>query len=99
MTLPDGTVALVAIVTVPSVSPADVIAVVAAACVCPTTFGTVAVLAPVDTTRLTAVFGGTELPAAGDWLITLPAATVELVDVVIVPTVKPAATIAELAFA
>jgi hypothetical protein len=42
MTLPEGTVALLAMATVPSVSPAPVIAVVAAACVIPTAFGTVA---------------------------------------------------------
>src|SRR5580704_15286573 len=40
MTLPAATVLLDAVVTVPSTRPAFVIAVVAAACVSPTTFGT-----------------------------------------------------------
>src|SRR4030095_7895971 len=40
ITLPDGTVVLAAFVTVPTRKPALVIAVDAAACVCPTTFGT-----------------------------------------------------------
>jgi hypothetical protein len=40
MTLPEATVALACIVTVPSVRPAPVMAVVAAAWVLPTTFGT-----------------------------------------------------------
>ncbi len=39
MTLPAGTVALLCIVTIPSLSPAAVSADVAAACVRPTTFG------------------------------------------------------------
>jgi hypothetical protein len=39
MTLPVGTVALLCVVTIPSVSPAAVSAVVAPACVNPTTFG------------------------------------------------------------
>src|SRR5262245_12989426 len=40
MTRPEGTVVLVWVVTVPRIRPASVIAVVAAACVRPTTFGT-----------------------------------------------------------
>jgi len=40
MTLPAGTLLLEAVVTVPSTKPAFWIAVVAAACVCPTTLGT-----------------------------------------------------------
>ena len=43
ITLPEATVLLDAVVTVPSTKPAPVIAVVAAACVAPTTFGTAAV--------------------------------------------------------
>jgi hypothetical protein len=43
ITSPEGTVLLEAVVTVPTTSPAPVIAVVAAACVSPTTFGTVTV--------------------------------------------------------
>src|SRR5271167_2766484 len=42
MTLPEGTVALLCMVTVPTVSVAPVSAAVAAACVRPTTFGTAA---------------------------------------------------------
>ncbi len=45
MTLPDGTLALAAVVTVPSVNPAPVIAEVAAAWVSPTTLGTVTIAA------------------------------------------------------
>src|SRR5208282_2803946 len=41
MTLPEGTVALLWLVNIPSVRVAPVSAVVAAACVSPTTFGTV----------------------------------------------------------
>src|SRR5438105_8300188 len=69
MTLPAGTVALGAVVTVPTTRPAPVIAVVAAACVRPTTFGTPT---PVETTRLTAVPTGTFLAATGSWLMTVP---------------------------
>ena len=52
MTLPDGTVALDCNVTAPTVRPAPVIVEVAAACVAPTTLGTVT--PPADTTRLIA---------------------------------------------
>jgi hypothetical protein len=46
MTFPEATVALDCLETVPSVSPAPVIAVVAAAWVSPTTFGTVTIAGP-----------------------------------------------------
>jgi hypothetical protein len=54
MTLPDATVGLLAVVTVPTTSPAPVMAVVAAAWVSPTTLGTATGAAPVETTRLNA---------------------------------------------
>src|SRR5579863_1797287 len=76
MTLPAATVALVAAVTVPSVRPAPVIAVVAAAWVSPTTFGTLIVADPLLTVRLTADPLAALVPAAGIWLMTSPAATV-----------------------
>src|SRR5277367_5901469 len=69
MTLPEGTVGLDWVVTVPTVSPAAVMAVVAAAWVSPTTLGT---SAPAETTRLTADRGGAEVPLVGLWLMTLP---------------------------
>jgi hypothetical protein len=46
MTDPDGTVELAWFVTVPTLSPAEVIAVVAADCVWPTTFGTLTLVVP-----------------------------------------------------
>jgi len=89
-TLPDGTVLLAAVVTVPTTNPAFVSAVVAAACVEPTTFGTVTDAGPLDTTRFTADPALTDVPATGLSLITLPDATVLLAAVVTVPTTKPA---------
>ncbi len=62
MTLSAGTVVLVAVLTVPTVKPAVVMAVRAAACVRPTTFGTAA---PSDTTKFTALAAATFFPAAG----------------------------------
>jgi hypothetical protein len=62
MTFPMPTVALFDVVTVPTVKPAVVMAVCAAACVRPTTFGTAA---PSDTTKFTALAGATFFPAAG----------------------------------
>ena len=64
------------------------IAVPAADCVSPTTFGTVAEQGPVDTTRLTGVFGGCWVPAAGVWEATFPAETCCEQAVVCVPTVR-----------
>ena len=75
------------------------IAVVAAACVSPTTFGTVTGAGPVDTTMLTADAGATLAPASGLWLITLPDGTVALCWVVTVPSVSPAPVIAVVAAA
>jgi hypothetical protein len=65
MTDPAGTVDEDWVVTVPTVSPAPVMAVVAAACVRPTTFGTDTGAGPDDTTRFTADPGATEVPDVG----------------------------------
>src|ERR1039457_3465280 len=69
ITLPDATVLLEAVVSVPTTRPTPVIAVVAAACVCPTTFGTATGAGPVDTTRFTADPRVTSVPATGLSLI------------------------------
>jgi hypothetical protein len=97
MTLPEATVLLEAVVTAPTTKPAALMAVAAAACVKPTTLGTETVGGPVETTMLTEEPGLTEAPAAGDSLMTKPAATVLLEDALIVPTVKPAPVIEAVA--
>src|SRR4029079_18229686 len=97
MTEPAGTVALDAVLTVPSARPAAVMAVVAAPWVRPTTFGTVTCGAPEDTTSETALPRLTCAPLSGDWLMTDPAGTVVLVAVVTVPTTRPAFVIAVVA--
>jgi hypothetical protein len=73
-----------AVVTVPSTKPASVTAVVAAACICPTTFGTATCGGPVEMTRFTTEPTVTFVPAAGFELTTMPAGTVELNAVVTV---------------
>ena len=65
MTAPAGTVVLDAVLTVPTVRPALPRAVVAAAWVRFTTFGTATDGAPDDTTRATALPGATSVPAPG----------------------------------
>src|SRR5208283_5366703 len=90
MTDPAGTVDEVWVVTVPTVSPAPVMAVVAAVCVRPTTFGTDTGAGPDDTTRFTADPVATEVPDVGFWDITDPAGTVAEGWVVTVPTTSPA---------
>ena len=65
-------------VIAPTVRPAPVSDVVAAACVKPTTFGTVTGGRPLDTTMFMAVPTSTVRPVAGSWLITVPAGTVVL---------------------
>src|ERR1043166_7168521 len=99
MTEPLGTVRLVAVVTVPTASVAPVIAVVAAVCVKPTTFGTVVCGNPDDTTSDTLLPVTTLVPAAGDSLMTEPSATVRLEAVVIVPTASPDVVMGGLAAA
>src|SRR5262244_4373962 len=94
MTDPAGTVVLEDVVTVPTVNPAFVIAVDAAACVRPTTFGTATCGGPDETTSATALPTTIWVPAVGFSLITDPAGTVMLDDVVTVPTVNPAFVIA-----
>src|SRR5262249_54818129 len=99
LTDPLGTVVLDAIVIVPTIKLALVIAVVAAACAWPTTFGTVTCGGPLDTTRSIALPLATCVPAAGDSLITAPLGTVVLEAVVIVPTTNPAPVMADVAAA
>src|SRR5438105_15312712 len=97
MTLPEATVLLDCCVTAPLVRPALVMALAAAACVWPTTFGTatgVGAGAPLETTRLTAEPFATLVPAAGLSLITLPEATVVLDCCVTAPLVRPAPVMA-----
>src|SRR5262245_24376969 len=94
MTDPAGTVALDCCVTVPTTRPAFVIAVEAAVCVRPTTFGTATCGRPDETTRFTALPTLTWVPDTGDELITLPAATVVPDCCVTVPTTRPGFVIA-----
>ena len=68
ITMPGVTVELDTVVTVPTTKPAAGMARVAAACVCPTTFGTTG---PVEMTRLTAELRFTLVPAVGFELITI----------------------------
>jgi hypothetical protein len=96
ITLPIATVLLDALLVVPTTRPAAVMAVVAAACVCPTTFGTVT---PEEITKLTGDPTATAVPAAGLWLITLPMATLALDALVVVPTTSPAPVMAVVAAA
>ena len=84
-------------VIAPTVRPAFVIAVVAAACVRPTTFGTATCGGPDETTSATEMLLPVSVPAAGVWLITDPDGTVALDPCVTAPRVSPAATIALLA--
>src|SRR5579872_4271173 len=72
ITSPGGTVVLAALMTLPRMRPAPVSALPAAACVSPTTSGTVTIGGPVEITRFTAVAAGTSTPAPGLWLITSP---------------------------
>src|SRR3954454_21910846 len=65
ITDPDGTVVLDAVVTVPTVRPAVVIADVAATCVWPTTSGTATCGAPDETTSATALPTFTCVAAVG----------------------------------
>jgi hypothetical protein len=99
MTLPEATVLLVWVVTVPVVKPAAVSAALAAAWVSPTTFGTLTGAGPLETTSVTADPWAAVVAAAGLSLMTLPEATVLLVWVVTVPVVNPAAVSAALAAA
>ena len=95
ITLPDATVALLCVVTAPSVRPALVMAVVAAACVWPTTFGT---RAPSETTTATWLPGAALLPPAGDWVAIVPIGA-EVLLALVTSATRPAALIAEVAAA
>src|SRR5919109_684924 len=94
ITEPEGTVMLAWVVTAPTTRFAPVIAVVAAACVSPTTCGTATCGSPDETTRATALPTVTDTPASGDWLITEPEGTVMLASVVMAPTMRFAPVIA-----
>src|SRR3954453_13069551 len=97
ITDPDGTVVLDTVVTEPTVRPAVVIADVAATCVRPTTFGTATCDGPDETTSATALPAATCDPAMGLWLMTTPAGTVLLADVVTPPRTRPAPVMASVA--
>src|ERR1700682_2115732 len=99
MTEPAATVALDAVVIAPTVKPADVIAVVAAACVWFTTLGTATSGGPDDTTSATALPAAPAAPPTGFSPMPAPAATVVLDAVAIAPTVRPADMIAVVAAA
>src|SRR5580765_1740998 len=99
MTEPAVTVALDAVLTVPTVKPAPVMAVVAAACVRFTTFGTATGGGTVETTKATAVPGALCVLGVGFGLMAQPSGTVALDAVVTVPTVKPAPVMAVVAAA
>src|SRR3954471_19642125 len=99
MTLPAGTVMLDAVVMVPTTSCAVVIAVVAAACVNPTTAGALTCGRPDETVSAIALPTTTSAFAAGFWLMTLPAGTVMLEAVVMVPTTSCAVVMAVVAAA
>src|SRR5204863_228774 len=99
MTDPAGTVRLDAVVTAPVVRLAAVSALLAAACVSVTTFGTATCGRPDETTRATAVLITTSAAAAGFWLMTDPSGTVRLDAVVTAPVVRLTAVSALLAAA
>src|SRR6185503_4739641 len=99
LTAPAGTVVLDAVVTVPSVRPAPLIAAVAAACVWPTTCRDSSRGGTDETTIDTALLTATCVPAPGFSLMTDPAGTVVLDAVVTVPSVRPAPLIAAVAAA
>src|SRR5579863_10044391 len=84
----------------PSPRPAAVSEAMAAACVSPTTLGTVTMGGgPEDTVRKTGEPAGAAAQAAGDWKMTVPEGTVAEACVVTVPTTNPALTIAACAAA
>src|SRR5712671_5840624 len=85
---------LEAVVIAPTVRPAEVIVLDAAACVRFATSGTATCGRPEETVNATALLTSTSAPAAGDWLITEPGGTVMLDAVVIAPTVRPAIVMA-----
>src|SRR5687767_1858944 len=94
MTAPTGTVVLASGVTVPTVNPAAVNAVVAAACRRLVTFGTATSAGPLETTSATLLPMTTSVPPTGLWLMTNPAGTVSLDAVETLPMTRPTAVIA-----
>src|SRR5262249_60878622 len=84
-------------VTVPTIRFAFVIAVVAAACVSPTTFGTATCGGPDETTRFTALPTATCVPEVGVCLMTDAEGTVVVDCGVTVPTIRFAFVIAVVA--
>jgi hypothetical protein len=97
ITLPEATVVLEAMLTIPTVKPAPVNAVEAADWVSPTTVGAATIGSPVEMTRATAEPLAALVPAAGVSLMTLPLATVALDAWVTVPTLSPAPVTAVVA--
>ena len=73
-------------------SPAPVTSLAALAYVLPTTSGTATSSRPLDLTQSTAVPGGTEAPAVGDWLTMCPTGAL-LKASVMVPSESPAPVI------
>ena len=94
-TCPVGTVALYACVTSPTVNPAPVIVVCAAAWVMFSTLGTVTGAGPWEMMSATALPGGSRVPAAGFWLMTLFTGTVPLYACVTAPTARPVSVMAD----
>ena len=91
MTSPAGTVAWLAVVTMPTLRP--VTAFIAASAVAwglPTTSGTLTITGPNETTRSTVLPRMAMVRAVGFWLMTVPAANASLLAVVTLPTTKPA---------
>src|SRR4051812_27634431 len=80
---------LEAVLMAPTVRPMLVSALDAFAWGCLVTSGTATCGKPEEITSATALPTTTSVPAAGFWLITEPAATVMLDDVLIAPTVRP----------
>src|SRR5713101_2489739 len=99
MTEPAGTVVLEAVVTAPTVRFAPAIAVVAAACVRPTTFGTAPRGRPDDTTSAPALPVATCVPATGVRVSIDPGGPVVLLAVLTAPTLRFAPAIAVVAAA
>src|SRR3954466_54558 len=91
MIRPFATVALACVVIVPTVKPAAVNVVDAAAWVLFVTSGTTTGGGPLEITSATAVPGATDALASGVWLMIRSFATVALDCVVIAPPVSPAA--------
>src|SRR3954452_2398571 len=96
MIAPAATVALLAVVTAPSVSPAPVIAAWPSSWRSPTTFGTLTSAGPSDSVNATALFGATDAPTPGFCPTTCPTGAAAF-TLLIVPTVRAAAMMAACA--